>query len=145
MEAVRYDWTPLAQSLQRELMGRMFSLQPAERIASYVEELVRSVRRGECDELLVYRKRLRKPFSSYTASVPPHVKAAALLPAEERTGTIRYIQTVDGPQPCGKLTAPPDYDHYVQRQIHPIVDTVAPVLGLPPRGEAGRERQLELF
>jgi DNA polymerase-2 len=71
----------------------------------------------------VYRKNLRKGVDQYTKSSPPHVKAARLLPSPG--GVIRYVITVDGPQPVGHVTSPIDYDHYVDKQVAPIVESIA--------------------
>jgi len=36
-------------------------------------------------------------------------------------GVIQYIVTCDGPQPVGHTRAELDYDHYVEKQIAPLV------------------------
>ncbi|MGA2977246.1 MAG: DNA polymerase II [Spirochaetia bacterium] len=130
MEAVRHDWTPLAQELQREILDRVFHDADAREIGDRVRALLRALRAGQKDEKLVYRRSLRKPVEAYTKSSPPHARAAALLPPEERTGLIRYVWTVEGPQPEGRRTAPLDYDHYAQKQVRPIVESLAPYIGL---------------
>lgn len=38
--------------------------------------------------------------------------------------------TTAGPQPVEKLSAPLDFDHYVDRQIKPVADSVLPFIGL---------------
>lgn len=128
MEAVRRDWTALAHQLQRELLGLLFADADAARIEALVSECVRSVRAGERDGELVYHKGLRKPVSSYTRNVPPHVQAARLLPKPR--GVIHYAITCEGPQPVGHVRAPLDYDHYVEKQIEPLVRTIAQVYPL---------------
>ena len=80
MEAVRHDWTPLAQGLQRNLLAWVFSDVPAAEIALRVRSLVRELRAGQRDGELAYRKILRKPVEAYSRSSPPHARAAALLP-----------------------------------------------------------------
>lgn len=125
MEAVRSDWTRLAHGLQRQLLGLLFAGADAREIESAIGECVRGLRAGERDEDLVYRKRLRKPVSSYTRTVPPHVQAAKML--KDPRGVIQYIVTCDGPQPVGHMRAEPDYDHYVEKQIAPLVHTVAQI------------------
>ena len=125
MEAVRRDWTDLAHSLQRELLEMLFRDAEPEALADCVRACVRSVRDGQRDKDLVYRKALRKPLASYTRSAPPHVKAAKLL--SKPSGVIRYLMTVAGPQPVGHLTAPIDYHHYIKKQIQPIVKAIAEV------------------
>jgi DNA polymerase-2 len=73
MEVVRRDWTALAKQVQRELYQRLFTDQPVE---VYLADIVRTVRDGALDNLLVYRKNLRKGAEAYTATTPPHVAAA---------------------------------------------------------------------
>ena len=108
MEAVRHDWTPLAQELQRELLRpRLPRRGAAEQIGELVRTLLRELRAGRMDGKLAYRKSLRKPVEAYTKSSPPHARAAALLPPEERSGLIRYVWTIEGPQPESRRTARP--------------------------------------
>ena len=73
MEVVRRDWTALARQVQRELYQRLFSDRAVD---AYLSDIVRQVRRGDLDALLVYRKNLRKDVAEYTATTPPHVAAA---------------------------------------------------------------------
>ncbi len=68
-----------------------------------------------------------------------------MLPPEERSGLIRYVITTQGPQPEGRTTAPLDYEHYVQKQVRPIVESVAPFIGLSTESLFNAEGQLELF
>jgi DNA polymerase-2 len=37
--------------------------------------------------------------------------------------------TVEGPEPLEKLTHKPDYEHYIDKQIKPIADTILFVYG----------------
>ncbi|MDE2726464.1 MAG: DNA polymerase II, partial [Gemmatimonadota bacterium] len=141
MEAVRRDWTDLAHRLQGVLLDRVFHDVPGAEIEEEIYHWVQEVRSGRRDELLVYRKNLRKPVESYTRSVPPHVKAARLM--DNPTGVIRYVITLDGPQPEGRITAPIDYGHYVEKQIRPIVTTVAHAYELDV--EAALSGRLSLF
>ena len=97
------------------------------------------------DHQLVYRKALRKPISAYTRSRPPHVKAAALLDPADQHGLIRYLMTQEGPQPQGRLTSPPDYKHYIEKQIKPIATTFTDALETDLEQLFGSERQLWLF
>lgn len=125
MEAVRRDWTKLAHELQRQLLDLLFHDAGPEAIEQCAVEWVRALRAGEKDADLVYRKSLRKPVDTYIRNVPPHVQAARLLPRPR--GVIQYIVTCDGPQPVGRLTAAPDYEHYVRKQIEPLLRTIAQV------------------
>jgi DNA polymerase-2 len=145
LEAVRHDWTPLAQELQRVLLMEVFHGAAAAAIDDGVHRLIKELRAGRADDKLAYRKSLRKPVEAYTRSSPPHARAAALLPPEERSGLIRYVWTTEGPQPEGRLTAPPDYDHYVQKQVKPIVESLAPYIGLSTDNLFAAGGQLGLF
>jgi DNA polymerase-2 len=145
MEAVRHDWTLLAQELQREILDRVFHGAGPGEVDDLVRALLRDLRAGMKDEKLAYRKSLRKPVEAYTKSSPPHARAAALLPPEERSGLIRYLWTTDGPQPESRRTAPPDYEHYVQKQVRPIVESIAPYIGLRTENLFAAGGQLGLF
>ena len=145
LEAVRHDWTPLAQGLQRDLLALVFHDEPVTTVDQLVRSVIRELRAGRLDSGLVYRKSLRKPVEAYTKSSPPHARAAALLPPEERSGLIRYVMTTEGPQPESRRTAPPDYEHYVQKQIRPIVESLAPFIGLATDNLFDAGGQLGLF
>lgn len=133
LETVRTDWSPLARQFQQELYQRIFRRQPFE---DYVRDYVRSTLAGELDELLIYRKRLRRRLEDYERNVPPHVKAARLAdefnarqgrPLQyQRGGWISYVITVSGPEPLENRQAPIDYDHYVTRQLKPVADAILP-------------------
>ncbi|KGF81671.1 DNA polymerase II [Massilia sp. JS1662] len=138
LETVRTDWTPLAQAFQQELYGRVFRGEPYE---DYVRDYVARTLRGELDEQLVYRKRLRRPLVEYERNVPPHVRAARAAdefhvrqgrPAQYRNGGwIRYVMTTAGPEPLETLDTrrtPIDYEHYLTKQLEPIADGILPFL-----------------
>jgi DNA polymerase II len=145
MEAVRHDWTPLAQELQREMLALAFHDAPPQAIGDLVRERIRELRAGRRDSSLVYRKSLRRPVEEYTRSSPPHARAAAMLPAEERTGLIRYVWTREGPQPESRRAAGYDYEHYVQKQVRPVVESLAPYVGFPTESIFAPGGQLGLF
>jgi DNA polymerase II len=145
IEAVRHDWTPMAQELQRELLALAFHDAGAAEIGDLVRARIRDLRAGRLDDALVYRRSLRRPVEEYTKSSPPHARAALLLPPEERTGLIRYVWTVEGPQPESRRTAAPDYNHYVEKQIQPIVESLAPYVGLATESIFAPGGQLGLF
>ena len=75
------------------------------------------------DDLLVYKKAIRKGVSEYTKTTPPHIKAARKL-GREQPGIIEYLMTANGPEPLQKLTSSIDYGHYIEKQIKPIADSV---------------------
>ncbi|WP_338570388.1 DNA polymerase II [Pseudomonas canadensis] len=133
LETVRSDWSPLARRFQQELYQRIFHRQPHQ---DYVRDYVRRTLSGEFDELLIYRKRLRRRLDDYERNVPPHVRAARLAdeyndrlnrPRQyQRGGWISYVISVNGPEPLEVRQAPIDYDHYVTRQLQPVADAILP-------------------
>jgi DNA polymerase-2 len=141
METVRSDWTPLARELQRELYARLFRDQP---VADWLRTTVAGLREGCFDARLVYRKRLRKPAEDYTATTPPHVAAARKL-GRGRRGRIEYVMTSAGPEPSSRQQHPLDREHYVQKQVRPVVEPVLRLLGLDFDQVVGDEVQLSLF
>ncbi|PYV10570.1 MAG: DNA polymerase II, partial [Acidobacteria bacterium] len=140
MESVRRDWTEAAKEFQRGLYGRVFAGQPVE---AFVRDFVASVRGGCRDAQLVYKKALRKPLEEYTATTPPHVKAARLEGSASRL--IEYVVTTGGPEPLSARQNPLDYDHYVEKQLRPIAEAILPWLGLEWDAVVGKPRQMGLF
>ncbi len=120
LEFVRRDWTELAKQFQLGLMDRVFKKQE---VVGFVHEFVKDLKDGKHDDLLVYRKAIRKDLEAYTKTTPPHVKAARLLDKID-SNIIEYLMTKDGPQPLQKLSSPVDYDHYIDKQVKPIADSV---------------------
>jgi len=133
LETVRSDWSPLAQQFQQELYRRIFMREPYQ---DYVRDYVSSTLAGERDELLVFRKRLRRRLDDYQRNVPPHVRAARIAdefnlqqgrPRQYQSGGwISYLMTLAGPEPLEVRRAAIDYDHYVTRQLQPIADAILP-------------------
>jgi len=119
MESARSDWTDLAKEFQHELFVMFFSGKPLE---TYIAETAERLQRGEFDDKLIYRKHVRKDLDEYTASVPPHVQAAKMLDAPVRI--VKYYITKNGPQPVEKLSAPIDYEHYMDCQLRPVADSI---------------------
>lgn len=136
LETVRTDWSPLAQRFQQELYRLVFAGEP---FAGYVRDYVRRTLAGELDELLVYRKRLRRRLDDYQRNVPPHVRAARMADEHNQQlgrplqyqsgGWISYLITTAGPQPLERLQAPIDYEHYLSRQLKPVADAILPFVG----------------
>ena len=145
MEVVRRDWTGLAKQVQRELYQRLFTDQPVD---VYLSDIVKTVRAGELDKLLVYRKSLRKGADAYTATTPPHVAAArkSPQPVGKALGkkVIEYVMTTAGPEPLDNIQHPPDREHYVAKQIRPVAEPVLATLGLDFDTVIGDGRQAEL-
>ena len=133
LETVRSDWSPLARRFQQELYQRIFHRLPHQ---DYIRDYVRRTLSGEFDELLIYRKRLRRRLDDYERNAPPHVRAARLAdeyndrlnrPRQyQRGGWISYVISVNGPEPLEVRQAPIDYDHYVTRQLQPVADAILP-------------------
>lgn len=145
MEVVRSDWTALAKQVQRELYQRLFTDQPVD---VYLSDIVKTVRAGALDKLLVYRKSLRKGADTYTATTPPHVAAArkSAQPVGKALGkkVIEYVMTTGGPEPLDNIQHPPDREHYVAKQIRPVAEPVLATLGLDFDAVIGDGRQAEL-
>ena len=147
LETVRTDWTPLAKHFQEDLYGRVFYHQD---YAESVRALVAAVLAGECDEQLIYRKRLRRQLHEYQKNVPPHIRAAraveTLSGGKEklrRGDWIEYVITVNGPEPLHYRQSAIDYQHYLDRQLRPVADSILHFLGTS--FDAIVDRQLGLF
>ncbi|AIY40247.1 DNA polymerase II [Collimonas arenae] len=135
LETVRSDWTPLAKQFQQQLYEHIFKREPYQ---SYVRDYVQRTLSGEFDELLVYRKRLRRPLEAYQRNVPPHVRAARVADEFNREqgrplqyqngGWISYVMTTAGPEPLETQRSAIDYDHYLTRQLQPLADAILPFL-----------------
>jgi len=120
LEFVRRDWTELAKKFQLGLLDRIFHKQE---VATFIKEFVSDVKAGKMDDLLVYRKAIRKDLESYTKTTPPHVKAARMLD-KVTSNIIEYVMTSDGPQPLSMRTASIDYQHYLDKQVKPLAESV---------------------
>jgi DNA polymerase-2 len=145
MEAVRRDWTDLAKGFQIGLLMLVFRRASLDEIGHFVRSIQTDLFDGKLDENLVYRKLLRKPVSQYTHARPPHVRAASMLDPRDQRGLIRYIWTMDGPQPVDRRTSSPDYNHYVDKQLKPICQSFIDVLETDMKTLFGGREQLELF
>jgi DNA polymerase II len=141
LEVVRSDWTPLARWVQRVLYRRLFN---DRQVAGFLRTVVRHLRAGRLDGLLVYRKRLRRSLEAYTTAAPPHVAAARKL-GRAPGRAIEYVITTAGPEPRERVHAPLDHEHYVSRQVRPVAEPVLDLLGLDFDQVIGDARQLRLF
>ena len=136
LETVRSDWSPLAQQFQQQLYLRIFKREPYQ---DFVRDYVQRTLNGELDELLIYRKRLRRKLHDYQRNVPPHVRAARMAdeyndrhgrPRQyQNGGWIRYLITTAGPEPLEARRAAVDYEHYISRQLKPVADAILPFVG----------------
>ena len=120
LEFVRRDWTEVSKEFQMKLLDLIFKDEPVE---EFIQQFIIDLKNKEYDELLVYKKSLRKDIDAYTKTTPPHVKAARLLDKITST-TISYIMTLQGPQPIEKVSSPLDYNHYIEKQIKPIANSI---------------------
>ncbi|MDF7681687.1 DNA polymerase II [Enterobacteriaceae bacterium ESL0689] len=135
LETVRTDWTPLAQQFQQALYWRIFHNQPYQ---AYIRQTIAQLMRGELDDQLIYRKRLRRPLAEYQRNVPPHVRAARLAdeqnirlgrpPQYQQRGNICYVWTLNGPEPVDYQQSALDYNHYLEKQLQPIAEGILPLL-----------------
>lgn len=136
LESVRTDWTALASDFQITLYRLIFHRQPWQ---AYIRDVVQQLRVGALDRKLIYRKRLRRPLATYQRNVPPHVRAARLADANNQAlgrplcyqqgGVIRYIITLAGAEPLEVLTAAPDYQHYIEKQLRPVAEAILGFVG----------------
>ncbi len=141
LESVRRDWTVLAKDFQRHLLMRVLE---GREVESFCTALIRELRDGKRDGDLIYRKALRKRIEEYGKTTPPHVKAARLLPGKPGK-VISYVMTTEGPQPVGHVTAPPDYDHYLEKQLRPIAESILVHVGMSFDELLGKGKQLGLL
>ncbi len=135
LENVRTDWTLLARQFQEQLYNKVFN---NESYDAFIRQTVQQLRQGEYDDKLVYRKRLRQTLDQYQKNVPPHARAAIAaegyfaeqgLPSRyRRKGWIEYVITINGPQTLECQNAKLDYDHYIDKQLTPIADSILSVL-----------------
>ena len=96
---------------------------PQQKLINFTKKTIDDIKSGKFDDKLQYRKGLRKSVDSYTKMTPPHVKAAKLLDKIENDIIIYYL-TIDGPQPIQKLNSKIDYEHYIEKQIKPIAESI---------------------
>tara|TARA_R110001606_G_scaffold358729_1_gene510432 strand:+ start:272 stop:2623 length:2352 start_codon:yes stop_codon:yes gene_type:complete len=136
LEAARTDWTPLARQFQRTLFEKVFN---DENPVAYIQQTIEKLRAGGYDNQLVYSKQLSRPLSSYTKNKPPHVRAAAMidqkraeqgLPLEYNKGRkrVNYFYQRAGvvPYESEEDLIDLDYEHYIEKQIEPIADSILP-------------------
>ena len=136
LESVRTDWTELARQFQQNLYRLIFD---GEEYSDYIRRTVDDLFAGKLDAQLVYRKRLRKKLVEYRKNVPPHAQAAIKAEDEfRRNGQpsryrnkswIEYVMTVAGAQTLECQHDRLDYEHYVEKQLTPIADTILTAIG----------------
>jgi len=141
LESARSDWTQLAKDFQYTLLDKIFH---EKEVSAFVKKFVADLQSGKFDDQLVYRKKLTKPLESYTKTTPPHVKAARQLKTLT-TNIVKYVMTVDGPQPIQQVTSTLDYDHYLEKQLKPIADTILSFYGKQLDDLLSSSKQTSLF
>lgn len=137
LETVRSDWTPLAKQFQQTLYQLIFQEQDP---SPFIHDFIEQTRTGQLDELLVYRKRIRRELVNYDKVSPPHVRAARMAneqrrkegrpPVIVRKGWIEYVMTVQGPEPVDYQQHPLDYQHYIEKQLKPVAEAILPYVHL---------------
>lgn len=135
LENVRTDWTRLAREFQQELYRRIFN---NETYQDFIRDTVKKLNSGKLDEQLVYRKRLRQRLDHYQKNIPPHARAAINAEAAfkrenkpsryQHKGWIEYVITVNGPEVMECQTSRLDYEHYIEKQLTPVTDSILSAL-----------------
>ncbi|MFT4303369.1 MAG: DNA polymerase II [Candidatus Woesearchaeota archaeon] len=120
LEFVRSDWTEIAKTFQLELLNKVFN---QEQVVDYVRDFIKDLRKGKFDDKLIYRKQIRKSVDSYTKTTPPHIQAARKIGRND-VGIIDYVMTLDGPEEADHIKNKIDYEHYIEKQLKPIADSV---------------------
>lgn len=138
LETVRSDWTPLARKFQRELYRRVFFDEPFE---DYIRNTLSKLLSGKLDHMIVYRKRIRRRLQDYRRNIPPHVQAARKQQHPDKW--VSYVVTRNGPEPVDNNPSPPDYQHYVDRQLAPVANSILQFLD--KSFEAITTSQLDMF
>jgi DNA polymerase-2 len=144
LESVRRDWPRIAHRLQEGMLERLFT---DREVVPFVKQLVERMRAGELDDELVYVKRIRKgSLDRYTATTPPHIRAARK--AGRAVGpVIHYVITRDGPEPVfpgSPLPSGIDRSHYVDRVLRPVADSILSEIGQSFDEALGMPHQLRL-
>jgi len=126
LENVRTDWTRLAKEFQEQLYSKVFA---GEDYLDFVRETVADVLAGKRNQDLIYNKRLRRHLHEYEKNVPPQVQAARkyvqLTGKPIRRGDwIAYVITTSGAEPIAAQQSPLDYQHYVDKQLMPVADSI---------------------
>ena len=150
LENVRTDWTQLARDFQLTLYSKIFNDEAYE---EFIRTVVLQLSNGEMDHQLTYRKRLRQKLDLYQKNIPPHARAA--INAEtifknngqpsryQHKGWIEYVMTVNGPETLECQSSRLDYDHYIEKQLTPVADSI--LAALNDSMDNILKRQINLF
>lgn len=136
LETVRTDWTALAREFQQNLYQLIFD---GAEYKAYIKQTIENLMQGDFDSQLVYRKRLRKRLDEYQRNIPPHAQAAIKAeqifrksgnPSRYRNKSwIEYVITVNGAETLECQVSKLDYEHYIEKQLTPIADTILTAIG----------------
>ncbi len=136
LETVRTDWTELARNFQQALYLRVFNNQAH---ADYIRSIISELKAGNYDGQLIYRKRLRQKLKDYQKNVPPHAQAARKAeqifmqnnqPSRyQNTSWIEYVITLNGAETLECQSAILNYEHYIEKQLTPIADSILLAIG----------------
>ena len=150
LEAVRSDWTEVAQKMQRHLYFLIFTDQ--DKIKDFLQHLIEQLKQGKLNHQLLFRKKLRKPLHEFVAMIPPHIQAILKLSEEEQNkyqkgSPIEYIITLNGPEIFDRKhnnNSPLNLDWYIEKQIQPICDDVLQFIGSTFENTLSFQGQLNL-
>ena len=119
----------------------------------FIRRTVKQLSNGELDHQLTYRKRLRQKLDLYQKNIPPHARAAIKSEATfkqqgkpsryQNKGWIEYVMTVNGPETLECQFSKLDYEHYIEKQLTPIADSILATLS--DSMENILKRQINLF
>ncbi|MFC1744553.1 DNA polymerase II [Candidatus Riflebacteria bacterium] len=140
MEQVRRDWTPLAKKFQKDLLMAIFN---DEEYLELTCQRIKSLRNGQLDNDLVYKKSLNKKIEEYS-TLPPHAVAASKMKVIKHS-VIEYILTINGPEPLCNNPKNPDYEHYYEKQLKPVGDSILQFFNSSCDEISRPEKQLSLF
>ncbi|MCH2206943.1 MAG: hypothetical protein MK132_13885 [Lentisphaerales bacterium] len=119
------DWTAVTSTLQTKMYEAEFK---GENLEEWMKGFVEELKSGTYDDELVFSKKLLKKVSEYSGSLPPHVKAAKLLPNPGKL--IKFFFTTRGPVPTELNPNDIDYQYYLDKQLAPIADSLLTLKGL---------------
>ncbi len=149
LETVRTDWTEIARLFQKSLYQRVFD---GDEYEAYIRQMIDELLAGKFDSQLVYRKRLRKKLEEYERNIPPHAQAAKKaelefrekgLPSRYRNKSwIEYVITLAGAETLECQNSKLDYNHYIEKQLTPIADTILTAIGSSMEAVTGHQQDL---
>lgn len=130
LEAVRSDASALSKQVQQNLYALLFAAAPPMQVELYLERTIAELLAGKLDDLLVYRKTLRREPGDYIAKHAPHVVVGArhrLLPGS----IVPFVITTAGPEHPDHRQHAIDYAHYLEKQVRTVAEPVLLHYSLP--------------